>query len=238
MPPQLTLHGKTITIALHATQGRQGIKLWFEPGSSVLQVRAPGGRLGPEAEAFIRKKADWILKTHSKISPQVNQFRQFMERIDQGEVLYMGRWRDVALQPGAGRPKARFLENGKLLLSGNTSLSAQNILAATQALAKPYLHNRTLQWADYTGHRKDISRISIRSQQSRWGSRSSSGSINLNWRLALMHPDMSDYVIIHELMHIREMNHSPAFWAHVESYCPDYKQLKKRVMDFGWSMAL
>jgi predicted metal-dependent hydrolase len=234
----LILKGETIRITLHPAKARQRMKLWFEPGSTVLQVRVPEGKLGPAAEAFIQEKASWILKTIQKISPQTEQLQQVMQRLEHGEVLYMGTWRKVEVRRQNSRPTARFLEDGNLSITGNVHLSAETTLAATRALAKPYLHNRTLQWADHTGHRSDISRISVRSQQSRWGSRSSSGSVNLNWRLALMHPDMSDYVIIHELMHIREMNHSPAFWAHVATYCPNYKQLKKQVKDFGWSMAL
>lgn len=234
----VNLRGQTIHLNIHPAKGRQRLKLWFEPGSTVLQVRAPGGNLSPDVVAFIQEKTSWILKTLQKISPQADQLEHFMNRLDQGEVLYMGTWRSVELKPGGGRPKARFLQDGNLSISGPSQLSADTTLAATKALSKPYLQKRTMQWADYTGHRNDITRVSIRSQQSRWGSRSSSGSVNLNWRLALMHPDMSDYVIIHELMHIREMNHSPAFWAHVEQYCPNFKMLKKKVKDFGWSLAL
>ena len=70
-------------------------------------------------------------------------------------------------------------------------------------------------------HGLRVQRVSIRRQRSRWGSCSRRGSISLNWRLVHAPAHVRDYVIIHELMHLREMNHSPRFWAHVDAACPD-----------------
>lgn len=66
-------------------------------------------------------------------------------------------------------------------------------------------------------------RISLKEQSSRWGSCSSMGNLNFNWRLVHCPPDVIDYVVIHELSHRQEMNHSRAFWQLVESYDPAYK---------------
>ena len=71
------------------------------------------------------------------------------------------------------------------------------------------------------------SRVSVRAQRTRWGSCSSRGTINLNWRLLLMPARLMDYVLAHELAHLREMNHSPAFWALVESVFADYRQRRR-----------
>jgi len=66
--------------------------------------------------------------------------------------------------------------------------------------------------------------ISIRNQKSRWGSCSRRGTISLNWRLIQAPASVRDYIIVHELMHFRELNHSRRFWAEVERACPDYRQ--------------
>ncbi len=72
-----------------------------------------------------------------------------------------------------------------------------------------------------------INKINIRGQKTRWGSCSSKGRLSFNYRLMQFNKDIIDYVIIHELCHLLEMNHSPRFWKLVESYCPNYKLLKK-----------
>ena len=70
-------------------------------------------------------------------------------------------------------------------------------------------------------------RITIRNQQGRWGSCSSVGNLNFNCLLMLAPAEVLDYVIVHELAHRKEMNHSPAFWAQVEAVLPDYRQREK-----------
>jgi predicted metal-dependent hydrolase len=69
-----------------------------------------------------------------------------------------------------------------------------------------------------------VAGVAVRNQRSRWGSCSRDGRITLNWRLLLMPDPVRDYVIVHELMHLRRMDHSPAFWAHVAEVCPDYRE--------------
>lgn len=69
-----------------------------------------------------------------------------------------------------------------------------------------------------------VVRVSIRNQRSRWGSCSRRGTVSLNWRLIQLPAFVRDYIIIHELMHLREMNHSARFWKHVEEACPNYRE--------------
>ncbi len=76
-------------------------------------------------------------------------------------------------------------------------------------------------------------RITIRNQRSRWGSCSSRGNLNFNCLLMLAPPEIIDYVIVHELCHRREMNHSPLFWQEVERVLPDYKRRRKWLKDNG-----
>jgi predicted metal-dependent hydrolase len=72
-------------------------------------------------------------------------------------------------------------------------------------------------------HGLSVSRVSIRNQRSRWGSCGRDGHICLNWRLVLMPRAVSEYVLIHELMHLRRMDHSQGYWRMVADACPDYR---------------
>ena len=83
-------------------------------------------------------------------------------------------------------------------------------------------------------------RISIREQKTRWGSCSSAGNLNFNWRLIFAPEEVLDYVVVHELAHRKEMNHSKAFYAVVESVLPDYKSSRRWLREHGdslWDMA-
>ena len=75
-------------------------------------------------------------------------------------------------------------------------------------------------------HGLAVARVTVRNQRSRWGSCSRDGNIALNWRLLQMPTAVCDYVLLHELMHLREPNHSPRFWAHVAGVCPDYAEAR------------
>ena len=79
----------------------------------------------------------------------------------------------------------------------------------------------------------DYGRITIRNQKSRWGSCSSKGNLNFNCLLVLMPPDVLDYVVVHELCHRKEMNHSPQFWAEVRKVLPDYEKQKLWLKEHG-----
>ncbi len=72
-------------------------------------------------------------------------------------------------------------------------------------------------------HRSNVRRVVVRNQKSRWGSCSRKGTVSLNWRLIQLPEAVRDYIIVHELMHLRELNHSARFWREVERACPDYR---------------
>ena len=76
-------------------------------------------------------------------------------------------------------------------------------------------------------HRLPVRRIAVRNQRSRWGSCSRRGTISLNWRLIQTPPSVRDYLLLHELAHLKEMNHSPRFWLEVARLCPDYREAER-----------
>jgi hypothetical protein len=102
-----------------------------------------------------------------------------------------------------------------------------------RARAKRELPQRLLQLAER--HSLAVSRVSVRDQRARWGSCSRAGHISLNWRLVLMPDAVRDYVMIHELMHLRKLDHSPAFWALVNAACPDVESSRAWLRSWGSS---
>jgi predicted metal-dependent hydrolase len=82
-------------------------------------------------------------------------------------------------------------------------------------------------------HRLTVARITVRNQKSRWGSCARSGHICLNWRLVTMPDFVRDYVMVHELMHLVRMDHSPAFWKLVKAACPAYEDARAWLSAFS-----
>ena len=101
-------------------------------------------------------------------------------------------------------------------------------------LAREVLGARTGYYARKMG--VTYGRISIREQKTRWGSCSSAGNLNFNWKLILAPPEVLDYVVIHELCHLKEMNHSKAFWDEVEKVMPEYETYKLWLKENGWRL--
>lgn len=108
--------------------------------------------------------------------------------------------------------------------SGRIEISREERVCGMEK-AREVIARRTAYFADVMG--VDYGRITIREQKTRWGSCSSAGNLNFNWKLILLPPEVLDYVVVHELAHRREMNHSENFWKIVEQVLPDYKECRK-----------
>jgi predicted metal-dependent hydrolase len=106
-----------------------------------------------------------------------------------------------------------------------TSSEDPRTIREGKARAKRDLPSRVFELAARYG--LTVARVSIRNQRWRWGSCSRAGHICLNWRLVGMPDSVRDYVIIHELMHLKRMDHSPRFWKLVEKACPDYQTARR-----------
>ena len=106
-----------------------------------------------------------------------------------------------------------------------------DLVRELQQRARRELPKRLLELAARFG--LTVSHISIRNQRSRWGSCSPGGRICLNWRLVTMPGWVRDYVLVHELMHLKRMDHSPKFWKLVAAACPEYREARKWLRTHG-----
>jgi predicted metal-dependent hydrolase len=97
--------------------------------------------------------------------------------------------------------------------------------------ARLELPGRTWELAAETG--VEVKQVAVRNQRSRWGSCSANGTISLNWRLVQTPDFVRDYIIYHELMHLREMNHSERFWARVAEVCPGWQDAERWIKRNG-----
>ena len=100
--------------------------------------------------------------------------------------------------------------------------------------ARALVHELVLREASRLG--VTFERIAIRDQCTRWGSCSSRGTLSFNWRLVLAPRDVAEYVVVHELCHLREANHSPRFWQLVAKARPGYREERRWLTEYGWEL--
>jgi predicted metal-dependent hydrolase len=150
--------------------------------------------------------------------------RRYVLRLDPD-----GRARVTIPRGGSQREAEAFLARNDEWLTRQRARQAVSLYApddkvALQADAAKVLPPRLLALADQ--HGLTVRKVSIRDQRTRWGSCAGDGHICLNWRLVLMPDWVRDYVLIHELMHLRRLDHSPAYWRHVAAAYPAYRDAR------------
>jgi predicted metal-dependent hydrolase len=135
------------------------------------------------------------------------------------------------------RPKCS-LDSDRLIVEIQLADEDEQPVLVKKALDKWYrrqaeavILESVARWAPAIG--REPASVKIRNQRARWGSCSRKGSINLNWRLVLLPPKLLDYVVVHELCHLRQPNHSPRFWSLVGQITPDNKHLRKQLRGYS-----
>ncbi|HEY9172550.1 MAG TPA: SprT family zinc-dependent metalloprotease [Verrucomicrobiae bacterium] len=186
----------------------------------VARVTVPRGGSVPEAWRFVSRHLAWLeeqLKRHAVRSSVAAEWRLSSEVLFRGEL--------VRLVAETGIEAAVCLGSEKLAVSSLASDLRPVVEGHLRRLAERELPLRVAECAVL--HQLTVRRLSVRNQRSRWGSCSRRGTISLNWRLIQTPPFVRDYIILHELMHLREMNHSARFWRLVEDVCPAYRQAER-----------
>ncbi|MCK9513587.1 MAG: M48 family metallopeptidase [Pigmentiphaga sp.] len=211
-------------------------------GESGLRVTAPTWVGGAEIERLLHERRDWILRHLQNWKERREHWHQHGTRWENGGRLpYLGATIEMRTSGNAPTHFAGALdqpaEGDVLWLALPADASAERIRDSVQAWlrqrAQAVLGDRLQAALARTG--LSIAGWRLSSAATRWGSCSSSGRIRLNWRLVHFAPHLIDYVIIHELAHLREMNHGPGFWAQVETLMPDYRSAREalRAIDPG-----
>lgn len=205
----------------------------FVVGAQGLRVSAPRWLPQADIERALHHKADWILR---KLVEQ----RERARRVEASRI----EWRDGAALPFLGAPlriclrpeltgvrlheELRELHLGLPLTAGEEQV--RDVAQAwLKRRARADFEPRCQRFGAALG--VQMTQLRLSSAQTRWGSASADGSIRLNWRLIHFAPAIIEYVVAHELAHLREMNHSAAFWEVVRSVLPDFEQARGRLRE-------
>lgn len=203
--------------------------------STHLQITAPSKFPATSVEEILHKKGNWIIKkiehlAHVAANP-INK------SITHGaSILYLGQPYTLLFTNNQCTKPTIYLEDHQIIINSplmpmkqSTSLTETLLKQWYWDKASALLSEKTLQWAAKI--KVYPQRLTIKDQKTRWGSCSSKGNINYNWRIIMAPPEVIDYLVIHELCHLRVPNHSAAFWHEVGHSSPFFKQHRAWLKD-------
>jgi len=196
-----------------------------------LTVRAPLRMKDTDIRRFIEEKKGWINQKQAKALKDAVAPRQF---VDGESFLYLGKEVTLRIVPNGN---SALMMDGIFKLTKSAQLRAESVFEDWyKKQARKVLSERVIFFAHKYGFK--VGKIRISSARTRWGSYSSKGTLSYTWRLVMAPLEIIDYVVVHELCHSKELNHSKAFWAQVEAILPDYKWRRKWLKSNGAKLRL
>lgn len=196
---------------------RRTVSIQIRPDGKVI-VRAPLRVAEKVVRAFVESKADWILRKKAEAAAHAPAPARTFR--DGERFLLLGR--EIPLRVVPGQRAALTLQDDFLLSSKAVAQAATVFEKWYKAYALKLLTERVALYAAQHGFQPK--RIRISSARTRWGSCSTSGTLSFTWRLVMAPLEVVDYVVIHELVHLKVHNHSKTFWDSVAALMPDYKR--------------
>lgn len=210
---------------------RKSISLQCLPNGKLL-VCAPAQMSKREILDFVENKRAWIERSRKILIEQRRQ-KDELTLMDGSRFPFLGRAFRVTRVGEGEAPVFVDYEEERILIYDDDDYGAKiALLAFIRKAAENYLPVRVGELAGHMG--LDYKVIRIKDQKTRWGSCSNRGNLNLNARIMLAPPEVIDYLIIHELSHLVQMNHSEAFYQIVERFCPEYQRQQAWLKEHGY----
>ena len=206
---ELDLGGRSVTVAVRRSATARKLSLRLDPALGPLLVLPSKVRLA-EAEAFLLAHRIWLAERLARLPQRVALVAG--ARFPLGGVDH-----EIRHAPDARR--GVWVEAGVLHVSGRVEHLPRRVADFIKAEAKRRIYGLAFELAARLG--RTPSRVTMRDTRSRWGSCSSRGDLSFSWRLVLAPEMVLTYVVAHEVAHLAEMNHSPAFWRLVEQLVGD-----------------
>jgi predicted metal-dependent hydrolase len=221
---RILLGAEAIEYVLVRRRGRRGIGLRVDHDG--LTVSAPSTLPLARIEAQVRESERWILR---KVAEWSARRIPAVEWREGAQLPYLGG--SLRLVVAAGARNQVELGEGELRATVRDARAEplrRAVVAWYKRAALAHLAGRAFALSRIAGLAPP--RVILSSALTRWGSCNVRGEVRLSWRLVKARPALVDYVVCHELAHLRHMDHSRAFWSEVERQCPDYRTLRKELL--------
>ena len=218
------------TYTLIRNSRAKGIRLKISPSGQLTATASP---LIPKllVDQFVRTSEPWIAKHLHRLK---NRKQQALVDWQQLSIQYLGKTHKLVVDC-SGLHRQRVSIHEDVLMVSPASLNSKDGPRTLEVWLK---NQATTHLSKRVGELRDLmnasyKRLRFSEQSTRWGSCSASGTLSFNWRLIHFSHEIIDYVIIHELAHTFEMNHSPNFWKIVRNFCPNYTAHKKMLSGYN-----
>lgn len=219
-PAFLDVGGRRVPLAMIRNPRARRYLLRLRPDGSVRITVPRHGSFG-EGRRFAERNTRWVAGQLEKLAAQPAKSKEWLLGT---EILFRGELLKLAAQFDGHTGAVQL--GGEVIRTPSTSADLRpTVVKHLWQLAAAEFPPRVMELA--ATHQLTVRRVTVRDQRSRWGSCSRRGTISLNWRLIQTPAHVRDYIILHELMHLRQMNHSSRFWREVESVCPDYETAER-----------
>ena len=213
------------------------MRLYYRPGEGLTLV-LPTRVSAKRGQQFVEQSRDWVAAQHARFGAEVRRVERERDTLP-GELNLPAlneRWTIRYRRTAASTVRAVGGADGEVVVSG----AIDDVAACHAALRRWLLRHAEAAMRpalDALSRKTGLvfSTLKIRTQRARWGSCNSRGAISLNGKLLFVSPPQLDYVLAHELVHTREMNHSARFWARLEAIVPNARRLD-RSLRRGWTM--
>ena len=198
------------------TQRKKSVSIQVKP--NLVRVLAPKHLSEAKLQALIAKRRPWIQKQIAAIQKAPPFLPK--EYINGECFNYLGN--TYPLKVVASDANSVKLVQGHLKVSETPGANTKGLLEDWfRQEASVQLRSKTARYCEVI--KVEPKSIRVKAYKARWGSCSSKGEVSYNWRIVMAPHEVIDYVVVHELSHLKELNHSPRFWRQVESICPDYR---------------
>jgi len=224
-----TLDGKTVSYTVKRSSRAKHARLEVCAGTG-LTVVIPGSYNMDDISDLLREKGRWILDKLAKYVTG-HPITEGNEPKSGDFIPYLGRRLKVLTRHNPGKVAGVKLEKNRLLVDLDSRNGRLNLVIEWwyRRQAENHIKKRTDELCSRVG--VTYGRLTVRGARTRWGSCSQKGNINFNWKLMMVPDPVIDYVIIHELAHLKEINHSKNFWKLVAEHCPQWRKHRKWLKD-------
>jgi hypothetical protein len=232
---KITINGQTIPYIIKRSTRAKHVRLEVRQETGLTVVIPKSYKIG-QIPDLLEAKGSWILAKlakYGKVQPLCAD-----KGVKSGDAIpYLGRDLEVVKRQNRRNADSVKLEQNRLVVSLRSATSRLNLVLEQwyRMQAAKLIKER----ADKLSARLGLTynRIIIRGQKTRWGSCSHKGNLSFNWKLIMAPEPVIDYVIIHELAHLKEMNHTKRFWELVAEHCPRWYEHKKWLKDHETELA-